>query len=144
MGSPERNVNVNCFRSEVHERVFQCVFVHSELYLLYRMSVLVALSTVYFISNFVCRILWVAEYVFSLAYSSHYEGNLCLTSFLSSTLRLRKQNSFRIQDYRKTSEEVVAFVRDLTDSGYRFTYIDHETTCRHCREVVITKIFCDE
>jgi hypothetical protein len=47
------------------------------------------------------------------------------------------------QDRRKTPGEVVAFVRDLHDNGYRFTYIDHETTCRHCREVVVTKVFCD-
>ena len=42
----------------------------------------------------------------------------------------------------KTAGEMLEFVRGIYDKGYRFTYIDKETQCKHCKEVVAAKVFC--
>lgn len=42
----------------------------------------------------------------------------------------------------KTAGEMVGFVRNIYDAGYRFTYVDKWTFCAHCREVVAVKIYC--
>ena len=46
------------------------------------------------------------------------------------------------QSGAKSAEEMLEFVRGVYDKGYRFTYIDKETECKHCTEVVAAKVFC--
>jgi hypothetical protein len=46
------------------------------------------------------------------------------------------------QDRVKTPSELVEFYREIYGAGYRFTYIDHDTVCNACREVVAVKIYC--